>query len=133
MENSNPKIYSKNAILGFSIFMSVLFGGILLYQNLINIKKKKEAYTVLIVSIVLTIISIIIVNIPENPKSFLAYLCGFGGGSLLAKYFVPKYFPDEEKYPKKTIWKPLIIAIMIMIIFIGAIFYSVSTENYSNY
>jgi len=129
MENNLPKIYSKKAILGFSIFMSTLFGGILLYLNLMSVKKKKEAYIVLGVSILLTIISIVIVNIPENPKGSLAYLCGLAGGSILSYFFVPKYFPNEEEYPKKAIWKPLIIAVIISAIFIALIIYAASVEN----
>jgi uncharacterized membrane protein YidH (DUF202 family) len=129
MENNLPKIYSKRAILGFSIFLSTLFGGVLLYQNLMDAKKNKEAYIVLGVSILLTIITIIIVNIPEEPKSSLAYLCGLGGGSLLSYYFVPKYFPNEEQYQKKPIWKPLIIALIIVVIFVALIVYGGSIEN----
>lgn len=129
MEDNLPKIYSKKTILGFSIFLSTLFGGVLLYQNLIDAKKKKEAYTVLGISILLTIITIAIVNIPEEPKSSLAYLCGLGGGSLLSYYFVPKYFPNEEEYPKKPIWKPLIIALIIVVIFVTLIVYGASIEN----
>ena len=129
MEEKLPKIYSKKAVLGFSIFMSTLFGGILLYQNLIDINKKKEAYIVLGISIAITILTGIVVNIPENPKSSLAYLCGLGGGSLLAYYFVPKYFPNEEQYPKKAIWKPLIIAVIIVAILLALIIYGTSVEN----
>ncbi|MBT2619295.1 hypothetical protein [Chryseobacterium sp. ISL-6] len=109
--------------------MSTLFGGILLYQNLIDIKKKKEAYMVLGISILMTIVTIIIVNIPEEPKSSLAYVCEIAGGSLLSYYFVPTYFPDEEQFPKKKIWKPLIIAVIITAAFVGLIIYAGSLEN----
>ncbi|ASW73422.1 membrane protein [Chryseobacterium piperi] len=129
MENNLPKIYSKTAILGFSILLSTLFGGVLLYQNLLDVKKKKEAYIVLGISILITIASIIIVNIPENPKSSLAYLCGIGGGSLLSYYFVPKYFPNESEYPKKALWKPIIIGLMITACFVAILIYSNSIEN----
>ncbi|AZA83804.1 hypothetical protein C1637_13790 [Chryseobacterium lactis] len=129
MEEKLPKIYSKKAILGFSIFLSTLFGGVLLYQNLIEVNKKKEAYTVLAISILLTILTVIIVNIPENPKSSLAYLCGLGGGCLLSYYLMPKYFPDEEKYPQKAIWKPLIIAVIIVAIILFSVIYTTSIEN----
>lgn len=129
MDNTKPKIYSKYTILGFSILMSALFGGILLYQNLMDVKKKKEAYTVLGISVLMTIATILIVNIPENPKSSLAYICGIAGGSLLSHYFVPKYFPDEDQYPKKAVWKPLIIAVIIIVIFIALLVYAASLEN----
>ncbi|WP_345988109.1 hypothetical protein AAEU33_13860 [Chryseobacterium sp. Chry.R1] len=129
MENNLPKIYSKKAIFGFSVLMSTLFGGILLYQNLIDIKKKREAYIVLGLSILITIVTIVIVNIPEEPKSSLAYVFGAAGGGLLSNYFVPNYFPDEEHYPKKEIWKPLIIAAIITVSFVGLIIYAGSLEN----
>ena len=67
MENNLPKIYSKKAILGFSVFMSSLFGGILLYINLKDLKKDKEANIVLGVSILLTILTYFVMSIPENP------------------------------------------------------------------
>ncbi|WP_426278300.1 hypothetical protein ACN9MN_02995 [Chryseobacterium sp. S-02] len=130
MENNNlPKIYSKGTILGFSIFLSTLFGGVLLYQNLIDDKKKKEGYIVLGVSILLTIITIIIGSFLENPKSSLGFISGFLGGNILSNYFVPKYFPNEEQYPKKQIWKPLIIGFIIFVILMALIIYGRSLEN----
>jgi len=129
MEEKLPKIYSKKAILGFSIFLSTLFGGVLLFQNLLDINKKKEAYLVLGLSILITIFTIFIVNIPEEPKSSLSYICGMAGGILLSYFFVPKYFPDEERYPKKALWKPLIIGAIIVVILVALMIYSASLEN----
>lgn len=124
MENNLPKIYSSKAILGFSVFMSSLFGGILLYINLRNLKKYKEANIVLVISIILTLLTYFVMSIPENPKSSLAYLCGFIGGGILSYFLVPKYIPNEEEFPKKQIWKPLIIAVLIVIVFISLIIFS---------
>jgi len=129
MESKLPKIYSKKAILGFSIFFSTLFGGVLLYKNLIEAKKKTEAYIVLGVSILLTFIAIFLGTLQENPKSSYAYLCGLIGGSILAYYFFPKYFPNEEQYEKKPIWIPLIIGIAITAAFVALIIFSASLEN----
>ncbi|HPW87898.1 MAG TPA: hypothetical protein PKZ31_02200 [Kaistella chaponensis] len=117
MENKNlPKIYSSKAILGFSIFLSTLFGGVLLYQNLKDLGKKKEANIILAFSVVFTILSIIAVNVPETPKSSFAYLCGLIGGCILSYFFVPKYIPEERIYPLKSIWKPLIIGLIIVVL-----------------
>lgn len=124
MENNLPKIYSSKAILGFSVFMSSLFGGILLYINLRNLKKNKEANIVLVISIILTLLTYFVMSIPENPKSSLAYLCGFIGGGILSYFLVPKYIPNEEEFPKKQIWKQLIIALLIVIVFISLIIFS---------
>ncbi len=124
MENNLPKIYSSKAILGFSVFMSSLFGGILLYINLRNLKKYKEANIVLVISIILTLLTYFVMSIPENPKSSLAYLCGFIGGGILSYFLFPKYIPNEEDFPKKQIWKPLIIAVLIVIVLVSLIIFS---------
>ena len=124
MENNLPKIYSKKAILGFSVFMSSLFGGILLYINLKDLKKDKEANIVLGVSILLTILTYFVMSIPENPKSSLAYLCGFIGGGILSYFFVTKYIPNEESHPKKQIWKPLIIATIITVVYVSLMIFA---------
>ena len=124
MENNLPKIYSSKAILGFSVFMSSLFGGILLYINLRNLKKNKEANIVLVISIILTLLTYFVMSIPENPKSSLAYLCGFIGGGILSYFLFPKYIPNEEDFPKKQIWKPLIIAVLIVIVLVSLIIFS---------
>lgn len=129
MEKNLPKIYSKKAILGFSIFLSSLFGGVLLYQNLIDDGKKKKAYIVLGISILLTAVTIFIGSFQENPKSSLGYLSGLLGGCLFSYYFVPKYFPNEDQYPKKQIWKPLIIGLIIVGVYVTIILYGNSMEN----
>ncbi len=120
------KIYSEKTIWGFSLFFSSIFGGVLLMQNLKDINKTKEAYTVLGLSVLFTIITIIVVNIPENTISSLPLIMNMLGGGILSKYFFPKYFPNEEMelYEMKPIWKPLLISILITIPFILALIYS---------
>ena len=124
MENNLPKIYSKRAIFGFSIFMSSLFGGIMLFFNLRDLKKNKEANIVLLISIILTILTYVVVLFPEKPKSSLATICGFVGGSIYSNFLIPKYIPNEVDYPKKQIWKPLIIAIIIVVVFVSLMIYA---------
>ncbi|SIQ32320.1 hypothetical protein SAMN05880574_11040 [Chryseobacterium sp. RU37D] len=124
MEDKLPKIYSKQAIVGFSIFFSPLFGGILLFKNLIEVQKKKEAYLVLATSIILTIIIIVFGEMQENVKSSYAYLCGLIGGTILAYGFFPVYFPNEAQYEKKNIWIPLLTGLLIALVFVAIIIYS---------
>ena len=81
-----------------------------------DLKKDKEANIVLGVSVLLTILTYFVMSIPENPKSSLAYLCGFIGGGILSYFFVPKYIPEERIYPLKSIWKPLIIGLIIVVL-----------------
>jgi hypothetical protein len=124
MSEVKLKIYSKRAILGFSIFFTSIFGGVLLYQNLKDIDRKKEANIVLIFSILFTAISIYIVNIPDKPKTGLTNLCNIAGGLILTEYFFKKNFPNPDNYDKKKVWKPLIISILITIPFVIAMIYS---------
>ncbi len=119
-----PKIYSKRAIRGFSIFFTSIFGGVLLMQNLIDIGKKKEATHILILSIIFTALTITVVNISGKPQSSLTLLCNIIGGYILSDFFYKRYFPDDEKYEKKKIWRPLIISIFITIPFVLAAIYS---------
>ena len=121
-ENSKIKIYSKRAIWCFTFLFTTVFGGVLLMQNLIDIGKKKEAYSVLIFSILFTFISICIVNYPPEPKASLTYLCNMLGGLILTEHYFKKYFPQPEIFDTKKIWKPLLISILIILPFIIALF-----------
>ncbi|MCG2612614.1 hypothetical protein LZZ90_13980 [Flavobacterium sp. SM15] len=118
------KIYSERSVWGFSLFFTTLFGGILLMQNLKDIGKKKEANNILVMSILYSIISIIIVNIPDNTNPSLAISLNVFGGMLLSKYYFPKYFPKTENYEKKPIWKPLIISLIVAVPFVFALFFA---------
>lgn len=115
--DSDLKIYSKRAIIGFTLFFSTIFGAVLMMQNLKDIGRKKEANLLLLLSILYTVITIVIVNIPERPNTFLTYLCNFVGAMILIEFIYKKYFPVEEAFEKKEIWKPLIISLLITIPF----------------
>ena len=117
------KIYSKRAVMGFTIFFAPLFGGVLLHQNLIDHNKKMEANLVLFVSIVFTLITIVVVNSLNTKTSSFTYILNIVWGAILSEYFYKKYFPDDN-YEYKKIWKALIISIIIMIPFVLAMIYS---------
>jgi hypothetical protein len=93
-------------------------------QNLRDTGRKKEGNLILLYSIIFTILTMYIVNLPEKPISNAALLFNMVGGGILSYYFQKKYFPNEESYEKKTIWKPLIISIVITIPFLWALIYS---------
>jgi len=104
--------------LVFSFIFSPIFGGVLLMQNLLEAKLKKEAYLILVLSILYTLLEIFLLNIQERPQSSLSYVFNGFGGLVLSEFFFKKYFKNETQYQKKKIWKPLIISILITIPFL---------------
>jgi len=119
------KIYSKRAVYAFSVLFTTIFGGVLLRQNLIDTKRKKEANIVLVFSIIYTVLTIVIVNSIDLRTSSLTFLLNLVGGAILSEYFFKKYFPDNH-YEYKKIWKALLISVIIIIPFILAMIYTLS-------
>jgi hypothetical protein len=107
------KIYSKQAIWGFSIALSPLFGAVLLILNLRAIGNKKAAVPVLFTAIVFTLISILVSTTD-----------GYKPRNFLTEYFFRKYIPKPELFQKRNVVVPLIISILIIGLFILAYLYS---------
>ena len=128
-EEKGVAIYSKLAILLFSIFFAPLIGGILLMLNLRSVGYKKEGNIVLLFSIAYYFISSILINyianvlrIPlteqamlQNPKIIVSMIImNIIGGGILAEYFFKKYFPHDD-YEHKSIWRALLITLLVLI------------------
>ena len=118
-------IYSKLAVLLFSIFFDPLIGGILLMLNLRSVGYKRQGTIVMLfaagyyfvssflMSYVATILGVKLTMeaMLSNPKVIIILLVlKIIGGGILAEYFYRKYFPYND-YEHKSIWKPLIITI----------------------
>ena len=125
-EEEGVAIYSKWAILLFSIIFSPLIGGILLMLNLRSVGYKREGTRVLLFAIAYQFMAGAIItkvlNLPvnatltqivANPKFIIYTFVGqIIGGGILAEYFFKKYFPDDD-YEHKSVWRPLAIIILI--------------------
>lgn len=125
-EQQDIAIYSKWAILGFSIFFSPLIGGILLMINLRSIGFKRQATSILLFSIVYqfaaaTIIGSVMKLPPDinamallQNTQFIIYslVAQIIGGGILAEYFYKKYFPADD-YKFKSVWRPLAVIFII--------------------
>ena len=114
-----PSLYSKGAIMGFSVFFSTIFGAVLLSSNINDTKRK---WLVIGFGVLYTVLSIFLLNlIPLN--TLLTFLLNTAGGLGLTTTFWDKYVGKETKYRSKPIWKPLIISIIITIPFVIALIY----------
>jgi len=107
-------IYSRRAVLGFSIFFSTLFGGVLLMINLWQVGYKKAAWVILAFSLGYTLLTSMIVRSMGIQNNFAAIGFNLLGGVILINYFFPKYFPDEDYYPR-PIWNALAVTILVFI------------------
>jgi len=123
-----PLLYSKNAIRGFSVFFCTVFGGVLLMQNFRAIGNKRAANMVLLFSIAYTlgtfVLSTALANVLPNKVFTPALLCNIIGGGILADYFFNRYIPADVPFEKKSIWKALLISLLIMLPFLLAVIYN---------
>lgn len=125
-EQQEIAIYSKWAILGFSIFFSPLFGGILLMVNLRSVGFKRQGTSILLFSVAYQFVAAALIGsvmkLPANVNSmillqnpqFLIYslVAQIIGGGILAEYFYKKYFPADH-YKHRSVWRPLAVILII--------------------
>ena len=128
-EEQGVAIYSKLAILLFSIFFDPIIGGVLLMLNLRSVGYKREGTGVLLFSIAFYFISSFLIsyiasamgialtmdNLLKNPRIIVTLLVlKIIGGGILAEYFFKKYFPHDD-YEHKSIWGALLITLLVII------------------
>ena len=128
-EEQGIEIYSKLAVLLFSIFFSPLIGGVLLMLNLRSAGYKKEGTRILLFAVGYQLISSVVVSyvaqmmrikpddpaMLKNPQVIVSMvILNIIGGGILAEYFFKKYFPDDD-YQHKSIWRALLITLIISI------------------
>ncbi len=114
LDNSSPRLYSKEVIYTFSILFSIIFGGFLFVTNLNEINKKNGIFPVLTFSFIYTALSIYLLIIFK--LGFFGTLSfGVIGALILNNIFWNKYVGKGIAYHKRSYRKPLIIAIIIFL------------------
>ncbi|WP_303311897.1 hypothetical protein [Hymenobacter sp. BT730] len=127
----NPPLYSAQAIRIFSILFSAIVGGVLTAQNFKAVGRFDAARKALWGSIIYTVLVLIAVSyLPERASnsSTIGVVTGLIGGLALTAYS-DKVIPQKETFPKKKIWKPLLICLLIFIPLIGLIIYFMSLQS----
>ena len=123
-----PVLYSKNAILGFTIFFSTIFGAVLLMQNLKQMNKPKVRNQVLIFGLVYTLCSTILLN--YLPKSiFTTLILNVIGYAVLTEYFWNTHLGKYLVHQNKQIWKILGISMLIVFALIFLLFLTQNLEQ----
>jgi FtsH-binding integral membrane protein len=111
-----PSLYSRRAIYFFTVFCSVFFGGTLMFLNLRKLKSKQGQIVVAVYSILYGVISLAILGQFER-NTMITMLVSMIGSFALYNYFWEKYIGRDTEYRAKSIWKPLTIALLILVLF----------------
>jgi hypothetical protein len=107
-----PEYYSEKAIYTFSIGFGVLFGSILMAFNLKKAQQKNQPLIVILFGIVFTALELWLLSyLPRNTG--LTIGANAGGALIINYYFWKKFMGAETKYRAKSIWTPLIVAILV--------------------
>lgn len=117
------EIYSKWPIRLFSLFMSPIFGGVLLIINLRKAGYKQAIWPVLAFSVIYTFFTAMLLGGLGLTTGVTPMFVNFMGGVILSDYFYKKYFPDDDYYPK-PIWGALAAAIIINISVFMVLYYT---------
>lgn len=111
-----PSLYSRRAIYFFTVFCSVFFGGTLMFLNLWKLKNKQGQIVVAVYSILYGVITMTILGQFER-NTIITLLVSMIGSFALYNYFWEKYIGRDTEYRAKSIWIPLTIAILILVLF----------------
>ena len=116
--SDTPELYSKQTILGFSIFFSSIFGVILLLLNMHQIKSKKAKNQVLLFGIAYFLVTITIIQVFKTNSSILALLFNLIGATILNEYFWNKFIGKNFNYKKRNWLKPALLSLLVTSILI---------------
>lgn len=112
--NNIPKLYSKTAILIFSILLSTFFGSLLFAENLKETEKKKDIFKVILFSIIW---NALLMNLNKRIiiNGFLLYgVVNVLGGLILIFPFWNFYLKDFVEFQRRKVWGPIIIFIVVL-------------------
>lgn len=120
-----PLYYSEKTIWAFCMLFSVVFGAALLSWNLRD--KGKVKWLVWGYGIVYTAVVIAIVLALPMLRIFVMWISLFGGW-MMTQLFWDSYIGAETKYRQKPVWRPMVIAIILVGLLVFAAIYNSGME-----
>jgi len=117
-----PEYYSPAAVLGFSIFFSVIFGGILMFANLRKAGKKNEAVAVILMSLCIMLISAFLVHV-YKVNQLVGLLTNTIGAVILIEYFWKKHLGYQTKFKRKSLTNAILISLGVSVFLAVMLFY----------
>lgn len=105
-------LYSKSALLGFSLFFSPISAGILLAMNIKRLKKK-GIFQVIIFSIIYAVFQGY-VSMSVEPGSVITILVNIAGALIMSELLWNQFIGKGYAYLRRSIVIPLIIAVAVV-------------------
>lgn len=109
-----PVLYTPGAILGFSIFFSLIFGAALLAINVRQIGNRRAGWTIIGFSLAYMFLEVVFLY-QMGSYSGMTVPLNLIGALILNFYFWPKYIGFQQPYEAKPIWRALLISILIVL------------------
>jgi hypothetical protein len=113
-----PLFYSRRSVYIFTVLCGALFGSILFAINAAKIKNTAAVVWSLLFGLIFTTIQIIGIDY-VNVGSSYGLLCGLLSAICL-DYFFWKHFFGNTFYRARSIWVPLIVAVMFIALLVVA-------------
>ena len=107
------RLYTPNAIVGFTIFFSLIFGAMLLATNIRETNNRRGSWVVIGFSVAYMAVEVILFQLYQSVM--LTMVMKLIGALILNFYFWPKYIGLERDYEAKPIWRALLISILIIL------------------
>lgn len=119
-----PPLYSKRAVLGFSVLFTAIAGGLMMAQNLRDEGQPAAARTALWGSVGYTVLLLWLTSfLPDKVGgTWLPLLVGYVGAMGLENY-AGRFLSNRDSHPAKSIRNPLLICLVIFIPLIAAFIY----------
>jgi hypothetical protein len=122
-DETAPIYYSEKAIYGFSILFSVVFGAVLMANNLKKTDARKGVWEVVAFGVIYFSLQLWVLSMIPGGTGLTIATTMFGA-IIMNQYFWKKYIGRNVKYRAKQIWKPLIIGLIIFIPLFLVVIYS---------
>lgn len=108
-------IFSKWAIIGFCVFFSPFFGGMLLRSNLRTIGQKATGNLMIPVTLMMSALTALTLTTPIGGAG-VTFTLNLIQGAMLTEFVFRKYFPDADQRPVRPAGRAFMVALLVVML-----------------
>ena len=118
LTEDGPHLFSETVVILVSIFLSNLFGGILMYMNLLSLGKKQAANLALSFGIASLVLAVVLSFFLPEKYNNLIYLLNIIGAAVYSRYFWKTHIGNQTAYFRKP-WLAVVFGMIVALIAFG--------------